>query len=168
MDAAEIEHSVLERSAGGDGPELAGPVHVLDTVKGVDGGSTYHVTASHLIPIDEDDPDLAGVSIAVPVTAAVEVDGDGAIVGIDVPADPAAQQEARAFTRNLIARGAVSGLAASGPVRRGPGPPTRTTHEMTVDEFGRRVIRRTGFTATGAPTPPALPPGSRAHDRDIP
>jgi hypothetical protein len=150
MDAAEIERMVLARSAGGDGPELAGPVHVIDTADGADGGSTYHVTASHLVPVDEDDPDLAGVSIAVPVTAAVEVDGEGAIVGIDVPADPAAEREARAFTRNLIARGAVSGLAARGPVRRGPGPPTRATHELTVDEFGRRVIRRTGFTATGA------------------
>ena len=154
MDAAEFERKVLATSAGGDGPELAGPVRVLDTVEGDAGGSTYNVSASQLVPIDEDDPDLAGVSIEVPVTAAVEVDGDGAIVGIDVPADPEAQRQARAFSRNLIARGAVSGLAASGPVRRGPGPATRPTHEVTVDEFGRRVIRRTGFTATGAPTAP--------------
>ena len=127
MDAAEIERKVVATSAGGDGPELGGPVLVLDTAKGADGGSTYHVSASYLVPIDEDDPDLAGVSIAVPVTATVEIDGEGAIVGIDVPVDAAAQREARSFTRNLIARGAVSGLAASGPVRRGPGlahPPT--------------------------------------------
>ena len=141
------------RSAGGDGPKLGGPVRVLDTAERADGGSTYQISASHLVPIDEDDPDLAGVSIEVPVTAAVEIDGDGAIVGIDVPVDPEAQREARAFTRNLIARGAVSGLAASGPVRRGPGPATRTTHEVTVDEFGRRVIRRTGFTATARRRP---------------
>ena len=101
---------------------------VLDTAKGADGGSTYHVSASYLVPVDEDDPDLAGVSIEVPVTAAVEIDGEGPIVGIDVPADPAAQREARAFTRNLIARGAVSGLAASGPSDVVPGqPPARPT-----------------------------------------
>ncbi len=154
MDAAEFEREVLAKSAGGDGPELAGPVRVIDSVKGDAGSSTYNVSASYLVPIDDDDPDLAGVSIQVPVTAAVEVDGEGAIVGIDVPVDPEAQREARAFTRNLIARGAVSGLAASGPVRRGPGPATRPTHELTLDESGRRVIRRTGFTAAGAPTAP--------------
>ena len=159
-----------ERSAGGDGPELAGPVHVLDTAEGVDGGSTYQVSASHLVPVDEDDPDLAGVSIAVPVTAAVEVDGDGAIVGIDVPADPASQREARAFTRNLIARGAVSGLAAGRPVRRGPGLPTRATHEVTIDEFGRRVIRRTGFSATGTTSAPTTAPSTLdapMHDGEV-
>ena len=155
MDTAEIERKVLATSAGGDGPQLGGPVRVLDTAESADGGSTYQVSASQLVPIDEDDPDLTGVSIAVPVTATVEIDGDGAIVGIDVPVDPAAQREARTFTRNLITRGAVSGLAASGPVRRGPGLTTRPTHELTVDEFGRRVIRRTGFTAaSGTPTDP--------------
>jgi hypothetical protein len=145
MDAAEFEREVLASSAGGDGPGLAGPVQVLETVEGDAGGSTYQVSASYLVPIDDDDPELAGVTIPVPVTAAVEVDGDGAIVRIDVPADPEAERQARAFTRNLIARGAVSGLTGSAPVRRGP--PTRPTHEVTTDEFGRRVIRRTGFTA---------------------
>jgi hypothetical protein len=145
MDAAEFEREVLASSAGSDGPGLTGPVQVLETVEGDAGGSTYQVSASYLVPIDDDDPELAGVTIPVPVTAAVEVDGDGAIVGIDVPADPEAEQQARAFTRNLIARGAVSGLTGNAPVRRGP--PTRPTHEVTTDEFGRRVIRRTGFTA---------------------
>ena len=168
MDTAEIEHKVLATSAGGNDAQLGGPVRVLDTAEGADGGSTYQVSASHLVPIDEDDPDLTGVSIAVPVTATVEIDGDGAIVGIDVPVDAAAQREARSFTRNLIARGAVSGLAASGPVRRGPGLATRPTHELTVDEFGRRVIRRTGFTATSAPPDPAMPEDTRAHDGDSP
>lgn len=160
MDAAEIERSLVERSVGGDGPELAGPVHVLDTAKGVNGRSTYQVSASHLVPVDDDDPDLAGVSIAVPVTAAVEVDGEGSIVGIDVPDDPGSQREAQAFTRNLIARGAVSGLSSGSRVRRGPGPPTRTTHEVTVDEFGRRVIRRTGFSATGTTSSPTTAPST--------
>lgn len=147
MDAADFEREVLATSAGSDGPDLSGPVQVLDTVESDAGGSTYQVSASYLVPIDEGDPDLAGVSIPVPVTAAVEVDGEGAIVGIDVPADPEAEQQARAFTRNLIARGAVSGLTGGAPVRRGPGLPTRPTHEVATDELGRRVIRRTGFTA---------------------
>lgn len=159
MDAAEFERRVLATSAGGDGPELTGPVHVLDTAEGVHGGATYHVSASYLVPVDEEDPDLAGVSIAVPVTAAVEIDGEGTVVGIDAPTDPEAQRQARAFTRNLIARGEVSGLTTGKRARRGPGPPTRATHEVTVDEFGRRVIRRTGFTATGAPTAPTAPEG---------
>jgi hypothetical protein len=152
MDAGQIERSLVEQSAAGDGPGLVGPVHILETAKGVEGGSTYHVSASHLVAVDDDDPDLAGVSIPVPVTVEVKVDAAGAIVGIDVPADPAAQRQARAFTRNLIANGAVSGLAGTAPatgerVRRAPGPQTRATHEVTTDEFGRRVIRRTGFTS---------------------
>jgi hypothetical protein len=169
MDAAELERSLVERSVGGDGPELAGPVHVLDTAEGVDGRSTYQVSASHLVPVDDDDPELAGVSIAVPVMAAVEVDGEGVIVGIDVPDDPESKREAQSFTRNLIARGEVTGLASGGRVRRG-WPPTRATHEVTVDEFGRRVIRRTGFSATGAPPAPPTAPSTLdapVHDGDI-
>jgi hypothetical protein len=147
MDTAEFEREVLATSAGSDGPDLSGPVQVLETVEGDAGGSTVQVSASYLVPIDEEDPDLAGVTIPVPVTASVEVDGEGAIVGIDASADPEAEQQARAFTRNLIARGAVSGLASGAPVRRGPGLTTRPTHELTTDELGRRVIRRTGFSA---------------------
>ena len=147
MDDAEFERDVLATSAGGDGPELTGPVQILEKVEGDAGGSSYQVSASYLVPIDDDDPDLAGVTIPVPVTASVEVDGTGAIVGIDAPPDPDAEQQARAFTRNLIARGAVSGLTSGAPVRRGPGLTTRPTHEVTTDERGRRVIRRTGFSA---------------------
>jgi hypothetical protein len=168
MDTAEIEREVLATSASGNGPQLGGPVRIIDTTEGADGSSTYQVSASQLVPIEEDDPDLTGVSIAVPVTATIEIDGDGAIVGIDVPIDPAAQREARSFTRNLIARGAVSGLATSGPARRGPGLATRPTHELTVDEFGRRVIRRTGFSATSAPPGPATPEDARTPDGESP
>jgi hypothetical protein len=148
MDAAEIERKVAAGSAAGDGPELSGPVVVLDTAKGAAGGSTYHVSASYLVPVDENDPGLAGVSIAVPVTATVEFDGEGSLVGIDAPTDAEAQQQARAFTRNLIARGEVQGLSTGTRVRRGPGPPARPTHEVAVDESGRKVIRRIGFTST--------------------
>ena len=167
MDAADFERMIVASSTGGEGPELAGPVVVLDRAEGTEGGSIVRVSASSLIPIDADDPDLAGVSIAVPVTAAIELDGQGEVVGIDVPTDPEAERQAQAFTRNLIARGEVRGLPGSQPARRGPRPPTRTTHEVAVDELGRRVIRRAGFTASAAPTGPA-PSESSAEDRDIP
>lgn len=159
MDPADFERKVVETSIAGDGPELAVPVVILDSAKGIAEGSTSHVSTSYLIPVDEDDPELAGVSIEVPVTATVEIDRDGAVVGIDVPADPEAQRQARAFAHNLIARGEVSGLAVGTRVRRGPGPPARKTHEVTVDEFGRKVIRRTGFSASATPPDPAVSGG---------
>ncbi len=142
------------RSAGGDGPELGGPVVVLDTAKGADGGSTYHVSASYLVPVDEDDPDLAGVSIAVPVTATVEIDGEGAIVGIDVPADPAAQRQARAFTRNLIARGRCQ--RAGG--QRDPCDAVRASHPSDPRGDCRR-IRSAGDPPDRIHAPRSAPPG---------
>jgi hypothetical protein len=43
----------------------------------------------------------------------------------------------------------VKGIPASGGrTRRGPPISNRTTHELAVDERGRKVIRRTGFTLT--------------------
>ena len=157
MDPAEFEHQVLETSIGGKGPQLAGPVVVLDEAKGAtQGRKTYQVSASYLVAVDEEDPELASVSIAVPVTAAVETDREGVVVGIDVPADESAQREARAYTRNLIARGEVRGLTEGKRVRRGPGPPTRPTHEVTTDAFGRKVIQRIGFAATATKTDPPV------------
>jgi hypothetical protein len=157
MHPADFERKVIETSIASDGPELAGPVVVLGEAKvATQGRLTYQVSASYLVTVDEDDPDLAGMSIAVPITAAVETDRDGAVVGIDVPADEAAQHEARAYTRNLIARGEVRGVTVGQHVRRGPGPPTRPTHEVTTDAFGRKVIQRIGFTATGTKTDPPV------------
>ena len=151
MDVAEIEQVLADRKGvtGGES-DLTGPVHVIDTMPNADGGSTYQVSASRLVPVDADDPDLASVYIPVPVTAAVEVDDHDSVVGVQVTdPDPSADREARAFTRNLIANGEVKGLARSGPVRRGPsGPPPRSTHEVMTDPAGRRVIRRTGFALT--------------------
>jgi hypothetical protein len=151
MDVAEIEQVLADRrGVTGSESDLTGPVHVLETTPTADGGSTYQVSASRLVPVDADDPDLASVYIPVPVTAAVEVDDHDSVVGVQVPdPDPSADREARAFTRNLIANGEVKGLARSGPIRRGPmGPPPRSTHEVTTDPAGRRVIRRTGFALT--------------------
>ena len=151
MDVAEIEQVLAGRKgvAGGES-DLTGPVQVLETTPTADGGSTYQVSASRLVPVDADDPDLASVYIPVPVTAAVEVDDHDSVVGVQVPdPDPSTEREARACTRNLIANGEVRGLARSGPVRRGPsGPPRRATHEITTDPAGRRVILRSGYALT--------------------
>lgn len=151
MDVAEIEQILAERKgvAGGES-DLTGPVQVLETTTNADGGSTYQVSASRLVPVDTDDPELASVYIPVPVTAAVEVDDHDSVVGVRVPdPDPSMDREARAFTRNLIANGEVKGLGHSGPVRRGPSrPPPRSTHEVTTDPAGRRVIRRSGYALT--------------------
>jgi hypothetical protein len=151
MDVTEIEQALADRAGvAGGGSDLTGPVKVLETTPTPDGGATYQVSASRLVPVDDQDPDLASVYIPVPVTAEVEVDDHDSVVGVQVPdPDPSTDREARAFTRNLIANGAVRGLTKSGPVRRGPGgPPPRSTHEVTTDPAGRRVIRRTGFAVT--------------------
>jgi hypothetical protein len=151
MDVTEIEQALADRKGvAGEDSDLTGPVQVVGTTPTADGGATYQVTASRLVPVDDQDPDLASVYIPVPVTAAVEVDDHDSVVGVQVPdSDPSTEREARAFTRNLIANGAVRGLTRSGPVRRGPGgPPPRSTHEVTTDPAGRRVIRRTGFALT--------------------
>ena len=86
MDADEIERLLATsntRSVAASG--LAGPVTVLSKATRDGGGATYQVSASRLVAIDDDDPKLAGVSIPVPVSAAVEVDSDGSLVGLTVP-----------------------------------------------------------------------------------
>jgi hypothetical protein len=146
MDADEIERLLAKPTTGAKGGSgLAGPVTVTSMAPRDGGGSIYQISASRLVDVDTADPTLAGVSIPVPVTAAVEVDDKGSLVGVSVPdPDPSADREARAFTRNLIANGSVKGLTADGPAQRGP--PTRPTHEVATDAEGRRVIRRTGFS----------------------
>jgi hypothetical protein len=151
VDVTEIEQALSDRrTVTGDASDLTGPVQVLETTPTPQGGSTYQVSATRLVRVDDTDPDLASVYIPVPVTAEVEVDDHDSIVGVQVTdPDPSTDREARAFTRNLIANGEVRGLARSGPVRRGPaGPPPRSTHELTTDPAGRRIIRRTGFALT--------------------
>ncbi len=132
------------------GSRLSGPLRVLSSTAGADGGRTYEVSASVLLPVDDKDPVLRDVSIPVPVTARLRLDRDGSVGQVAVPqVDAASAREARAFARTLIANGAVRGLAPSGPVRRSAGPPVRPTHELTTDEHGAKVIRRVGFTTTG-------------------
>ena len=142
--------AALRAGAGGSGARLSGPLRVLSAAPGTDGGRTYEVSTSVLLPVDEDDPGLRDVSIPVPVTASVHVDRDGSVGQVAVPpVDAASAREARAFARTLIANGSVRGLAAPGPVRPTGGPPVRPTHELTTDEHGEKVIRRVGFTTAG-------------------
>ena len=142
--------AALRARADGSGARLSGPLRVLSAASGTDGGRTYEVSTSVLLPVDEDDPALRDVSIPVPVTTSVHVDRDGSVGQVAVPpVDAASAREARAFARALIANGAVRGLAPPGPVRRSAGPPVRPTHELTTGEHGERVIRRVGFAAAG-------------------
>lgn len=142
--------AALDRHVDGRGRRLAGSPLVLSSATGADGGRTYQVSTSILVPIDDRNPALRDVSIPVPVTASVRLDRDGAVGQVDVPAVAAASaREARAFARALIQSGAVRGLPPTGRVRRSAGPPVRPTHELVTDETGARVIRRTGFTISG-------------------
>src|SRR5450756_926981 len=132
------------------GAHLSGPLRVLSAAAGTDGGRTYEVSTSVLVPVDEEDPALRDVSIPVPVTASMHLDRDGSVGRVAVPpVDAASAREARAFARNLIENGGVRGLAPSGRGGRSAGPPVRPTHEVTTDEHGAKVIRRVGFTTTG-------------------
>jgi len=128
---------------------IRGPVRVLSSAIVEDGGTMYQVSASTLIPVDADDPALAGVSIPLPVDATIVLDRHGSVTRVSVPPiDPGSIREARAYARTLIDNGAVRGLA---PAAAGPagGPPTRATHELTADARGEKVIRRVGFSGAG-------------------
>jgi len=148
-DPVDLERALAESDAPG-AASLAGPLRVLATAERAAGGHVHEVAASRLVAVDEADPTLADVSVGVPVTARIEVDAGGAVVRVSVAeSDAATTREARTFARNLIVNGAVRGLPASGRrVRRGPPIATRSTHELSVDERGRKVIRRTGFTVS--------------------
>ena len=130
--------------------ELAGPMRIVSSGDRPDGGRVYQVTAARLVAVDAADPALRDVSVGVPVTARVEVDAAGEVVALAIDeGEPSTEREARTFARNLLVNGAVKGIPASGGrTRRGPPVSSRTTHELAVDERGRKVIRRTGFTIT--------------------
>ena len=148
MDAAEIER-LLDAPAkrGASTTDLTGPVTVLGSDAAPDGATRVDIQASRLVPVDPDDPALAEICIPLPVPATVVVDDAGHLASVEAqPPDHEAERQARAYARNLVATGAVRGVAASGRVRRGP--PTRPTHEVALDARGRKVIRRIGFSAT--------------------
>jgi len=92
-----------------------------------------------LVPLDSEDPDLANVYVPIP-SAGISEEG----VAEAAPPDDEIAREARAWARNLIASGAVAGIAATAPSY---GPPHRPTHELVEDAQGHRVLRRLGFSA---------------------
>lgn len=148
-DVYKLQAALTEQAGDGD-ERLSGPVTVLSTADGEDGGRSYEVSTSMLVPVDENDPALRDVAIPVPVTATVEVDRKGKVVRTAQPVvDPASVLEARAYARNLIQTGAVQGLKPSGRVRRSAGPPVRPTHELATEADGTKVIRRTGYSIAG-------------------
>jgi hypothetical protein len=150
MEPAELEAAVL-RDAERTDPSLSEPMQINSVRRKRSGESVYSISATRLVPVDDNDPSLRDVSIAVPVSGEVEVDARGHVARISVPkTDPATINEARAFTRNLIASGAVRGIAPAGErLRRGPGMGGRSTHEVRTDRAGRKVIRRVGFDIAG-------------------
>ena len=135
MDGTDIEQALADRkgAVGGDA-ELTGPVQVLETTPTADGGATYQVSATRLVAVDDEDPDLASVYIPVPVTAAVEVDDHDSVVGVTVPDRPIhgsrgprlhpEPHRERRRARAVTQRPGAQGLA---------GPPPRSTHEITTD-----------------------------------
>jgi hypothetical protein len=146
MDGAGIERLLDARAKRRSSTAgLCGPVTVLASEPRAGGGEQVHVQASRLVAVDPGDATLADISIPVPVSATVAITPTGRLGTVRAePGDPGVDDQARAFARNLIATGAVRGLAATGAARRGP--PTRPTHEVTTDQQGRRVIRRVGFS----------------------
>lgn len=149
MVAAELDAKLL-REAERTEPALVGPMRVLSVRRARSGPTVYSVSARRLVPVDEEDASLREISIAVPVACEVEVGPKGDLSRVSLAsADGEAIREARAFTRNLIANGAVRGLAAkAGRIRRGP-TTGRPTHEVRTDRAGRKVIERVGFDVTG-------------------
>jgi hypothetical protein len=150
--------TITERLVAED-PDVVGQVHVLESHPMSDGGLSATVSVSRLRPVatgGDPDPDLEGISVAIPVTAEVVLDAAGELTSADLPEpDEASVREARSYVRSLIASGAVRGMPASPgrPVRRGPpiagGSSGRPTHELVTDEQGRRIIRRIGFDVGG-------------------
>jgi len=164
MDAAEIERLLdappKRRSATAN---LTGPVTVLGSEEDDAGRTRVDVQASRLVAVDPDDAELADVCIPVPVSATVVLDASGHLARVESPAtDHEADRQARAYARNLVANGSISGLQGPvGAVRRGP--PSRPTHEVAVDARGRKVIRRIGFVAAPLALDPKAQHGPTSH-----
>jgi hypothetical protein len=146
-----VEPTKLEAQLVKQAPTIAGPLRILSSEK-KSGHTIYSISASRLVPVDDKDPKLREISIAVPVTGEVEVDGKGTVARVSIPdVDDETTREARAFTRSLIASGSVRGMEPTSRALRGPGPPRRPTHEVRTDRAGRKLIVRAGFDIAGAP-----------------
>jgi len=123
-------------------PDAGGPVQVLGSTATPAGATDYEVSASRLIPLDSEEPALAGVFVPLPVTGHVSLAADGTIEAQLPPLDADVAREVQAWARTLIASGSLAGVTSAAPSY---GPPKRPTHEIVEDANGRRVIRRIGY-----------------------
>jgi hypothetical protein len=137
-DSDELQQSLMAAV-----PDADGPVEVLDSASPTASDDGYEVSASRLVPLGSDDSALADVYVPVPWTGHVSLAADGTAASAP-PLDDDTTREVQAWARNLIASGAVRGVAATAASY---GPPVRPTHEIVDDANGRRVLRRIGFAA---------------------
>ncbi len=133
----------LQRSLMAAVPDADGPVEVVDSASPTSSDEGYEVSASRLVPLGSEDSALADVYVPVPWTGHVNLATDDTAESAP-PMDDDITREVQAWARNLIASGAVRGVAATAASY---GPPTRPTHEIVDDASGRRVLRRIGFSA---------------------
>jgi hypothetical protein len=99
-----------------------------------------------LVPLESDDPTLSNAYVPVPMPDLASVAGDDESADAEAASvDDEITREVQAWARNLIATGAVAGIAATAPSY---GPPHRPTHEFVEDEQGRRILRRVGYSAS--------------------
>ena len=148
MDSSSEEQSAtpeneLQQSLMAAVPDADGPVEVLYSASATASDDGYEVSASRLVPIGFEDSALADVYVPVPWTGHVSLAADGTAESPS-PVDDDTTREVQAWARNLIASGAVRGVAATAASY---GPPARATHEIVEDAHGRRVLRRIGFAA---------------------
>jgi len=130
---------------------IVGPFEVKPSPGAAGSHVRYEVRAHWLVPVDPDRSDLTGVCVPVPVSGSVVLAADGSLErgAIESPTGEDAR-EARLFAQDLIAQGAVRGLAPG--VTTGP-LGGRPTHQLEPGPQGSRVIRRIGFSAGGAGSP---------------
>lgn len=122
---------------------IDGPITLLSSTLRPDGGSDWEFSAARLIALDPDDISLRDAFLALPAAGRATVGANGSVEAIELPAPaPDDEAQARAWARNLVAVGAVDGVAPSVPAY---GPPARPTHELLDDGHGRRILRRIGF-----------------------
>jgi hypothetical protein len=144
-DVAEIESILNDRIPGLD-PEIAGPVQVEMAAPIGDGLIACEATATRLVSLPESQG-LGDVAVPVPVRLRLRLTAEGEIVELAAEeTDADARQQAQAYAQMLVVRGAVRGAPRQGAMR---GPAPRPTHEVTTDQFGRRVLRRVGIDAGG-------------------
>jgi hypothetical protein len=136
---------IIEEQAPVLAKDIAPPFRLLAAAPEADGNVAVDVSADRLVPVPSDDPALSDVAVRVPITVHARVSPDREVLEATAEEpDADTVREATAWARNLIATGAVRGVATSAPRY---GPPPRPTHELVEDPSGRRIIRRIGFAA---------------------